>query len=42
MSQLIFGYWKVRGLGQYIRLLLAYSGLDFKEVQYDNREKWFS
>jgi hypothetical protein len=42
MSQLIFGYWKVRGLGQYIRLLLAYSGLDFKDVQYDNREKWFN
>jgi glutathione S-transferase len=41
MSNLVFGYWKVRGLGQYLRLLLAYSGLPFEEVQYDSREKWF-
>lgn len=43
MSKVIFGYWKVRGLGQYLRQLLAYSGLDFEEVQYkiDNPDKWF-
>jgi glutathione S-transferase len=41
MSKLVFGYWKVRGLGQPLRLLLAYSGLDFEDVQYDSREKWF-
>jgi glutathione S-transferase len=38
----VFGYWKVRGLGQYLRLLLAYTGLPFEEVQYESREKWFN
>jgi glutathione S-transferase len=42
MSQVVLGYWKIRGLGQFLRLLLSYSGLDFKEVQYDNQEKWFN
>jgi glutathione S-transferase len=41
MSKLVFGYWKVRGLGQHLRLLLAYTGVDFEEVQYENREQWF-
>lgn len=30
MSKLVLGYWKVRGLGQNLRLLLAYSGLEFE------------
>lgn len=29
-----FGYWKTRGLGQVSRLLLAYTGQDFEEIQY--------
>jgi len=41
MSKVTFGYWKTRGLGQYLRLLLAYTGTDFQEVQYDNQDKWF-
>jgi len=41
MSKITIGYWKIRGLGQYIRLLLSYSGLEFQEVQYDNQDKWF-
>lgn len=41
MAQVTFGYWKVRGLGQYIRHLLAYTETDFQEVQYDNQDKWF-
>lgn len=41
MSKIVIGYWKIRGLAQYLRLLLAYSGLDFEEVQYDNPDKWF-
>ena len=41
MSKLILGYWKIRGLGQYLRLLLSYTGLEFEEVQYDNPDKWF-
>jgi glutathione S-transferase len=42
MAKVTFGYWKVRGLGQYIRHLLSYTGTEFDEVQYDNREKWFN
>ena len=41
MTEVIFGYWKFRGLGQYLRLLLAYTGTPFKEVQYDSEERWF-
>lgn len=41
MSKVTFGYWKIRGLGQFIRHLLAYTGTDFKEVQYESPDKWF-
>ena len=41
MSQVTLGYWKIRGLGQHLRLLLAYTGLEFKDVQYETPEKWF-
>lgn len=41
MSKVTLGYWKIRGLGQFIRHLLAYTGTDFQEVQYDNQDKWF-
>ena len=34
MGKIRFGYWFVRALGQHLRLLLAYCGLDFEEVQY--------
>ena len=36
-----FGYWKIRGLGQVPRLVLAYTGQEFTEEQYEGREKWF-
>jgi len=35
------GYWKIRGLGQYLRLLLSYTGTEFEDVQLDDQEKWF-
>jgi len=46
----ILGYWKLRGLGQPIRLLLQYAGEDYKEENYEvtgsspnwNREQWTS
>jgi glutathione S-transferase len=41
MPHLVLGYWKIRGLAQPLRHLLSYTGLEFQEVQYDNREKWF-
>jgi hypothetical protein len=34
MGGIIFGYWKIRGAGQYIRHLLAYTETEFIEVQY--------
>lgn len=39
-DRVILGYWKMRGLGQHLRLLLAYTGLEFEEVQYESKEKW--
>ncbi|XP_065911825.1 glutathione S-transferase Mu 4-like [Dysidea avara] len=29
------GYWKIRGLAQPIRLLLAYTGTDYEDVRYE-------
>ena len=47
MSNLIFGYWRLRGLGEQIRLLLQYLGLEYKEIFYErgeppecNKEDW--
>lgn len=34
MTEVTFGYWGVRGLGQVSRLLLAYTNTPFKEVTY--------
>lgn len=34
-------YWGIRGLGQVPRLLLAYSGVEFEDYHYTDREKWF-
>lgn len=28
------GYWELRGRGQVLRLLLAYSGLEWEDVKY--------
>jgi len=36
------GYWFVRGVGQIPRLLLAYHGVDFDNVAYSDRDKWFN
>jgi len=33
-EELVFGYWGIRGLGQTGRLLLAYSGLKWRDVKY--------
>ena len=35
------GYWELRGRGQVLRLLLAYSGLDWQEVTYKTTGQWF-
>jgi glutathione S-transferase len=36
----LHGYWPVRGLGQISRLLLAYSGLKWRDVIYTSGEQW--
>ena len=35
------GYWATRGRGQVLRLLLAYSGLDWEEKTYKDPSQWF-
>ncbi|XP_005093728.1 glutathione S-transferase Mu 5 [Aplysia californica] len=37
-QKLKIGYWKIRGLGQPIRLLLTYAGAEFDEDQYEQGE----
>ncbi|KAJ1457697.1 hypothetical protein M885DRAFT_418980, partial [Pelagophyceae sp. CCMP2097] len=35
------GYWDIRGLGAPLRMLLAYAGVDFNDVQFDDPKQWF-
>lgn len=41
-EKIILGYWKFRGLGHLSRLLLAYTGLKWENVMYDDTEQWFN
>lgn len=38
-EQITLGYWGLRGRAQVARLLLAYTGADWKEVHYT--DNWF-
>jgi len=40
-SKIKLGYWKIRGLGAPLRMMLAYSGAQFEEVQYTDPAAWF-
>jgi glutathione S-transferase len=40
MTSVTLGYWKIRGLAQPARLLLAYTNTPFTDVQYTDKEKW--
>ena len=40
-DQFVLGYWGIRGRGQVLRLLLAYSGLQWEDKVYTGPEKWF-
>ena len=49
MSQLILGYWKIRGLAETIRILLHYLNIDYKEDLYEfgpapdyNLDNWYN
>ncbi|CAG2170712.1 unnamed protein product [Oppiella nova] len=43
-SKPTLAYWNVRGIAQHIRLLLAYSGVEFndKRYEFEHREAWLS
>lgn len=41
MATVTLGYWKIRGLGQYLRHLLSYTETEFQEIQYDSQDRWF-
>ena len=41
MPKITLGYWKIRGLAQVARLLLAYTEIDFEDVHYTDPDKWF-
>jgi hypothetical protein len=41
MSKVTLGYWRVRGRAQVPRLLLAYTGTQFEDVQYKESQQWF-
>lgn len=36
------GYWGIRGRGQVIRHLCAYTGIDWEEVTYKQPGEWFA
>lgn len=42
-NTLVLGYWKIRGLAQHLRLLMAHTGIKFEEKSYfeDSRSLWF-
>ena len=47
MSKPQFGYWKIRGLASNIRYQLAYQGVEYEMVEYEqaddfNVESWTS
>lgn len=35
------GYWKIRGLGAVIRMILEYKGVKYTDNQYEDGTKWF-
>jgi glutathione S-transferase len=40
-DQLTLGYWGIRGLGQTIRFLLEYTGLQYTDKRYTDPKEWF-
>jgi glutathione S-transferase len=41
-GQVTIGYWKLRGRGQVLRHLCAYTGLNWTEKNYENAGEWFA
>lgn len=40
-GKVTLGYWGIRGRGQIPRLLLAYTGATWEDVQYTDPSQWF-
>ena len=40
-DKFVLGYWGIRGRGQVLRLLLAYTGQPWEDKVYTGPEKWF-
>ena len=40
-AQFTFGYWGIRGLGQYVRYVAEATGLKYNEKRYMGEEDWF-
>ena len=40
-KKLKIGYWGIRGIGEYPKVLACYLGLEFEEVVYTSRKEWF-
>jgi len=40
-STLELGYWKIRGLGAPLRMILAYKGVQYEDKQYEDFDSWF-
>ena len=36
------GYWKIRGLASQIRYEMVYLGVDYEEVEYEDRPAWLA
>lgn len=41
LNKVTLGYWRIRGRGQIPRLLLAYTGAVWEDVQYTSPVQWF-
>ena len=41
-SKIKLGYWAIRGRGQVLRHLLAYTGLPWEEKTYKEPGEWFA
>lgn len=41
-TEIILGYWGIRGLAQVPRLLLTYTKTNFKDKIYGDRDSWFN
>lgn len=39
-SGITLGYWNIRGLADFLRLMLYYKGVSYKEKMYEKDDEW--